>query len=46
MLINFFGNNEIDESNREEVWLLGVLESEYSNLSIFIALIDLLRVGT
>ncbi|KAL0317160.1 UNVERIFIED_CONTAM: Homeobox-DDT domain protein RLT3 [Sesamum angustifolium] len=44
--------NEIDESNPGEVWLLGLMESEYSDLSIeeklnaLVALIDLLGAGS
>uniref|UniRef100_A0A7N0UBZ7 Homeobox-DDT domain protein RLT3 n=1 Tax=Kalanchoe fedtschenkoi TaxID=63787 RepID=A0A7N0UBZ7_KALFE len=42
-------DNEIDESHPGEVWLLGLAESEYSNLRIeeklnaLVALVDLLR---
>ncbi|PIN09263.1 hypothetical protein CDL12_18165 [Handroanthus impetiginosus] len=44
--------NEIDESHPGEVWLLGLMESEYSDLSIeeklnaLTALIDLLSAGS
>ncbi|GFP91003.1 hypothetical protein PHJA_001244300 [Phtheirospermum japonicum] len=44
--------DEIDESHPGEVWLLGLMESEYSDLSIdeklnaLDALIDLLRAGS
>ncbi|KAL1546123.1 homeobox-DDT domain protein RLT3-like [Salvia divinorum] len=44
--------NEIDESHPGEVWLLGLMEGEYSNLSIeeklsaLTALIDLIRAGS
>ncbi|XP_057778716.1 homeobox-DDT domain protein RLT3 [Salvia miltiorrhiza] len=43
--------NEIDESHPGEVWLLGLMEGEYSDLSIeeklnaLTALIDLIRAG-
>ncbi|OMO96861.1 hypothetical protein CCACVL1_04754 [Corchorus capsularis] len=43
---------EIDESHSGEVWLLGLMEGEYSDLSIeekldaLVALIDLLRAGS
>lgn len=43
---------EIDESNPGEVWLLGLVEGEYSDLSIdeklnaLVALIDLLSAGS
>ncbi|XP_021300642.1 homeobox-DDT domain protein RLT3 isoform X1 [Herrania umbratica] len=43
---------EIDESHPGEVWLLGLMEGEYSDLSIeeklnaLVALIDLLRAGS
>ncbi|WCJ37316.1 Homeobox-DDT domain protein RLT3 [Euphorbia peplus] len=45
-------HNEIDESHPGEVWLLGLVEGEYSNLSIdeklsaLVALIDLLGAGS
>uniref|UniRef100_A0A803NVQ3 Homeobox-DDT domain protein RLT3 n=1 Tax=Cannabis sativa TaxID=3483 RepID=A0A803NVQ3_CANSA len=50
---NGLSNNytEIDESHPGESWLLGLMESEYSDLSIeeklnvMVALIDLLRAG-
>ncbi|XP_043804783.1 homeobox-DDT domain protein RLT3 isoform X2 [Manihot esculenta] len=44
--------NEIDESHPGEVWLLGLMEGEYSDLSIeeklnaLVALIDLLSAGS
>lgn len=44
--------NEIDESHPGEVWLLGLMEGEYSDLSIeeklnaLVALIDLLSSGS
>lgn len=44
--------NEIDESHPGEVWLLGLMEGEYSDLSIeeklnaLVALVDLLSVGS
>ncbi|OWM73841.1 hypothetical protein CDL15_Pgr018901 [Punica granatum] len=47
-----FVNGEIDESNPGEPWLLGLMEGEYSDLSIeeklnaLEALIDLLRAGS
>ena len=43
---------EIDESHPGEVWLLGLMEGEYSDLSIeeklsaIVALIDLLHAGS
>ncbi|KAL5554766.1 hypothetical protein UlMin_042167 [Ulmus minor] len=45
-------NTEIDESNSGEVWLLGLMEGEYSDLTIeeklnsLVALIDLLHEGS
>ncbi|XP_037494138.1 homeobox-DDT domain protein RLT3 isoform X2 [Jatropha curcas] len=45
-------HNEIDESQPGEVWLLGLMEGEYSDLSIeeklnaLVALIDLLSAGS
>ncbi|GLT94283.1 hypothetical protein SLE2022_120320 [Rubroshorea leprosula] len=45
-------NNEIDESNPGEVWLLGLMEGEYSDLSIeeklnaLVALTDLLSASS
>jgi hypothetical protein len=44
--------NEIDESNPGEVWLLGLMEGEYSDLSVeeklnaLVALTDLLLAGS
>jgi hypothetical protein len=44
--------NEIDESRPGEVWLLGLMEGEYSDLSIeeklngLVALIDLVSAGS
>ncbi|XVF81356.1 hypothetical protein PTKIN_Ptkin15bG0148700 [Pterospermum kingtungense] len=44
--------NEIDESHPGEVWLLGLMEGEYSDLSIeeklnaLVALVDLLSTGS
>lgn len=44
--------DEIDESHPGEVWLLGLMEGEYSDLSIeeklnaLVALIDLIRAGS
>ncbi|XP_062085643.1 homeobox-DDT domain protein RLT3-like [Humulus lupulus] len=49
-LLNYY--NEIDESHTGESWLLGLMEGEYSDLSIeeklnvMVALIDLLREGS
>lgn len=45
-------HNEIDESHPGEVWLLGLIEGEYSDLSIeeklnaLVALIDLVGAGS
>lgn len=45
-------NSEIDESYPGEIWLLGLMEGEYSDLNIeeklnaLLALVDLLRAGS